>query len=396
MAEVTAETPTEATSGTAAETTAEATAGTRDEKSAGADPPWALLAELSHGCPLHCAYCSNPVELVSRSEELTAVQWAEVFRQAADLGVVQSHLSGGEPLLRRDLTEIVAAADGAGIHTQLVTSGVGLHEKRLAALTAAGLRSVQLSVQHADPVASELIAGARSFAAKERAARLVREADLPLGLNVVLHRANLAALDDLVELGLAWGAERIELANTQFYGWALRNRDALLPDREQIAAARESVERWRTRLAGRMDLIWVVPDYVDGTAKPCMGGWGAVSLTVQPDGTVYPCPAAAALPDLDAPNVKDHPLERIWRESKTFNIYRGEEWMQDPCRSCELRTKDFGGCRCQAYALTGYATRTDPACHLSPDHAFVRDLVDRPRIPGAVDAPTYTYRKEGP
>lgn len=374
----------------------EATGATGVTEVTGVQPPWALLAELSHGCPLHCAYCSNPTELVGRSEELTTAQWAEVFRQAADLGVVQSHLSGGEPLLRRDLTEIVAAADGAGIHTQLVTSGVGLHEKRLAALTAAGLRSVQLSVQHADPRASELIAGARSFAAKERAARLVREAELPLGLNVVLHRANLDALDDLVELGLAWGAERIELANTQFYGWALRNRDALLPDREQIARAREGVERWRGRLAGRMELVWVVPDYVDGTAKPCMGGWGALSLTVAPDGTVYPCPAAAALPGLDAPNVKDHCLEWIWRESKTFNIYRGEEWMRDPCRSCELRAKDFGGCRCQAYALTGDATRTDPACHLSPDHALVRDLVDRPRIPEPVAAPAYAYRKEGP
>lgn len=366
-------------------------------------PPWALLAELSHGCPLHCSYCSNPVELVDRASELTTDQWGGVFRQAADLGVVQSHLSGGEPLLRRDLTEIVAAADGAGIHTQLVTSGIGLHEKRLAALTDAGLRSVQLSVQHADPAASELIAGARSFAAKERAAGLVRAADLPLGLNVVLHRSNLDALDDLVELALAWGAERIELANTQFYGWALRNRDALLPDRAQISRARESVERWRERLAGRLDLVWVVPDYVDGTAKPCMGGWGAVSLTVAPDGTVYPCPAAAALPGLDAPNVKDRSLEWIWHESTAFNLYRGEEWMSDPCRSCELRTKDFGGCRCQAHALTGDAARTDPACHLSPDHALVRDVVDAPRVvasrhpadlsAGAAPAmPAYVYR----
>lgn len=362
----------------------------------GPAPPWALLAELSHGCPLHCSYCSNPLELIGRDSELTADQWAGVFRQAAGLGVVQSHLSGGEPLLRRDLTEIVAAADGAGIHTQLVTSGVGLHEKRLAALTDAGLRSVQLSVQHADPAASELIAGARSFAAKERAAALVRAADLPLGLNVVLHRANLDALDDLVELALAWGAERVELANTQFYGWALRNRDALLPSRAQISRARESVERWRERLAGRLDLVWVVPDYVDGTAKPCMGGWGAVSLTVAPDGTVYPCPAAAALPALEAPNVKDHSLEWIWHESKAFNLYRGEEWMSDPCRSCELHTKDFGGCRCQAHALTGDAARTDPACRLSPDHALVSDLVDaappapEPLTAGAV--PAYVYR----
>ncbi|MEV8366450.1 pyrroloquinoline quinone biosynthesis protein PqqE [Streptomyces niveus] len=353
------------------------------------DPPWALLAELSHGCPLRCSYCSNPVELTGRDSELTTDQWAGVFRQAADLGVVQTHLSGGEPLLRRDLTEIVAAADGAGIHTQLVTSGVGLHEKRLAALTAAGLRSVQLSVQHADPAASEHIAGARSFAAKERAAALVRAADLPLGLNVVLHRANLDALDDLVELALAWGAERLELANTQFYGWALRNRDALLPGRDQVSRARQSVERWRERLAGRLDLVWVVPDYVDGTAKPCMGGWGAVSLTVAPDGTVHPCPAAATLPGLHAPNVKDHSLEWIWHESTAFNLYRGEEWMRDPCRGCALRTKDFGGCRCQAHALTGDATRTDPACRLSPDHALVTGLVDT--LPRAA-APPYVYR----
>ncbi|GLF98309.1 pyrroloquinoline quinone biosynthesis protein PqqE [Streptomyces yaizuensis] len=366
-------------------------------------PPWALLAELSHGCPLRCAYCSNPVELISRSDELTTSQWADVFRQAAGLGVVQSHLSGGEPLLRRDLTAIVAAADACGIHTQLVTSGVGLGERRLAALTAAGLRSVQLSVQHADPAASEHIAGVRSFAAKERAARLVTAAGLPLGLNVVLHRANLDALDAIVELGIAWGAERIELANTQFYGWALRNRDALLPSREQVAAARARLAAWRTRLAGRPELLWVVPDYVDGTAKPCMGGWGALSLTVAPDGRVHPCPAAVALPGLEAPNVRDHPLEWIWYRSPAFNRYRGEAWMPEPCRGCELRGRDFGGCRCQAHALTGDAARTDPACSRSPDHHLVRALVDRasaarPHRPVEAPAtvPEYTYRQEGP
>ncbi|MFF8841468.1 pyrroloquinoline quinone biosynthesis protein PqqE [Streptomyces sp. NPDC015127] len=346
------------------------------------EPPWALLAELTHACPLRCVYCSNPLELTRRSAELTAEEWAAVFRQAAGLGVVQTHLSGGEPLLRRDLDAIVAAADGAGVHTQLVTSGSGLHAKRLAGLVAAGLRSVQLSVQHTDPVAAERIAGARAFGAKERAARLVKEAELPLGVNVVLHRANLEALDDLVELALAWGAERIELAHTQFYGWALRNRDALLPGRDMIADARLRVERWRDRLAGRMELVWVVPDHVDGIAKPCMGGWGAVSLTVAPDGTVLPCPAAATLPDLDAPGVREHTLEWIWYESPAFDRYRGEAWMREPCRTCELRTRDFGGCRCQAYALTGDATRTDPACSRSPDHPLVRDLVDRPRAPG--------------
>ena len=359
------------------------------------DPPWALLAELTHGCPLRCAYCSNPVELVGRSEELNTEQWVDVLRQAADLGVVQTHVSGGEPLLRRDLADIVTAADSAGLYTQLVTSGVGLHERRLGDLVDAGLRSVQLSVQHADPAAAELIAGARSFRAKERAARLVREAGLPLGLNAVLHRANIDGLDDLIALALAWGADRIELANTQFYGWALHNRAALLPTRDQTERARSSLARWRERLAGELELVWVAPDYLDGTAKPCMGGWGAVSLTVAPDGTVLPCPAAASLPDLDAPNVRDHPLAWIWHTSGAFNAYRGEAWMQDPCRTCALRTTDFGGCRCQAHALTGDATRPDPACRHAPDHPLVRALVDAPGTPARTPgpAPAYAYRE---
>ncbi|MEU7577014.1 pyrroloquinoline quinone biosynthesis protein PqqE [Streptomyces sp. NPDC041068] len=355
------------------------------------DPPWALLAELTHGCPLRCAYCSNPLELTARSVELTAAEWSDVLRQAADLGVVQTHLSGGEPLLRRDLAEIVAAADTAGIHTQLVTSGVGLHAERLARLVDAGLRSVQLSVQHIDPEAAGRIAGARAFAAKERAARIVTEAGLSLGLNAVLHRDNLDALDGLVELGLAWRADRVELANTQFYGWALRNRAALLPDPAQVARARERVERWRERLAGRMELVWVAPDYVDGVAKPCMGGWGALSLTVAPDGTVLPCPAAADLLGPAAPTVREHQLAWIWRESEAFARFRGEAWMSETCRGCELRTVDFGGCRCQAYALTGDAARTDPACHRSPDHGLVRALVEEARTPAGT-VPRYVYR----
>ncbi|MFJ3304052.1 pyrroloquinoline quinone biosynthesis protein PqqE [Streptomyces sp. NPDC086549] len=356
------------------------------------DPPWALLAELTHGCPLRCGYCSNPVELVGRSEELSARQWADVFRQAAALGVVQTHLSGGEPLLRHDLPAVVAAADTAGLYTQLVTSGLGLSERRLAALVAAGLRSVQLSVQHADAALSERIAGARSFAAKERAARLVRVAGLPLGLNIVLHRGNLDALDDLIALGVAWDADRIELANTQFHGWAQRNRAALLPTPAQTGRARDTVTRWRRRLGGTPELVWVAPDLVDATAKPCMGGWGRVSLTVAPDGTALPCPAAAALPGLDPPNVKDRRLDWIWRESKAFNAFRGESWMRDPCRSCALRTTDHGGCRCQAYALTGDATRTDPACRHAPDHHLVRDLVHGPRPRGDL---AYAYREGG-
>ncbi|MFF3500865.1 pyrroloquinoline quinone biosynthesis protein PqqE [Streptomyces sp. NPDC003247] len=364
------------------------------EGSAPVARPWALLAELTHACPLHCPYCSNPLELARRSGELSAGEWADVLRQAAALGVVHTHLSGGEPLLRPDLEEIVAAAEAAGIYTQLVTSGTGLDEPRLTALRTAGLRSVQLSVQHAEPRANDRIAGRpSSFAAKERAAALVRRAGLPLGLNVVLHRDNLDAVDALVELGVAWGVDRIELANTQFYGWGLLNRAALLPTRVQLARARESVERWRERLAGRVDLVWVVPDYFDGVAKPCMGGWGAVSLTVAPDGTVLPCPAAASLPDLDAPSVRDRSLAWIWDHSPAFGRFRGTAWMTGPCGGCPRREEDFGGCRCQAYALTGDAARTDPACALSPDHHLVRTLVDdhAPTTP----PPPYVYRRPG-
>ncbi|MCZ4603856.1 pyrroloquinoline quinone biosynthesis protein PqqE [Streptomyces sp. Lzd4kr] len=359
-----------------------------------ADPPWALLAELTHRCPLRCGYCSNPVELVGRSTELTADEWAGVFRQAADLGVVQTHLSGGEPLLRRELPDIVAAAGRSGLYTQLVTSGVGLGERRLGELVEAGLHSVQLSVQHADPDTSDRIAGARSFPAKERAARLIRAAGLPFGLNIVLHRANIDALDDLIALGTAWGADRIELAHTQFHGWALRNRATLLPTRDQVDRARTTLARWRERPDAVPELIWVTPDHVDGVAKPCMGGWGALSLTVAPDGTVLPCPAAAALPGLDPPNVRDRQLSWIWQESRAFNAYRGDSWMREPCRSCNLAATDHGGCRCQAYALTGDATRTDPACRLSPDHALVRDLVDSARPP--TGTPVHAYREGAP
>lgn len=345
--------------------------------------PWALLAELTHGCPLHCPYCSNPLQLTEKSAELTTAQWQDALRQAADLGVVSAHLSGGEPLLRSDLETIVETADRAGIHTQLVTSGVGLSQARLTRLVDAGLRSVQLSVQHAEPRPSDLIAGRRSFVDKERAAALIRAAGLPFGLNVVLHRHNLDVLDALIDLGRAWGADRVELANTQFYGWALRNRAELLPSREQLERAQHTVQRRREELAGTLELVWVVPDYYDGEAKPCMGGWGAISLTIAPDGTALPCPAAASISGLDAPNVRDHRLAWIWDRSPAFTRYRGTAWMREPCRSCDLREKDFGGCRCQAFALTGDAAATDPACRLSQDHAQLRELVDTAPPPAA-------------
>ncbi|MEV5751174.1 pyrroloquinoline quinone biosynthesis protein PqqE [Actinoallomurus sp. NPDC052308] len=353
----------------------------------GVEPPWALLAEVTHACPLHCPYCSNPLELVRRSAELDTAEWVRLMAEAGDLGVVHAHISGGEPLLRPDLAEIVAAAERAGIYTQLVTSGVGLDADRLGALVDAGLHSVQLSVQDATAAASDRIAGRRSFADKERAAEVVRAAGLPLGLNVVLHRHNLAGLDGIIRLGVEWGAERIELANTQFYGWALRNRAALLPGREALAAAEETVRRWREH--SPIELIWVVPDYYEGVAKPCMGGWGNRSITIAPDGRVLPCPVAYALPALSPPNARDHSLAWIWAHSPAFNAYRGTEWMREPCRTCPQREVDFGGCRCQAFALTGDPARTDPACRLSPDHHLIRELTETP-----ADA-DFVYRRPG-
>jgi PqqA peptide cyclase len=339
-------------------------------------PPWAMLAELTHGCPLHCPYCSNPVALVPRATELTAAEWARVMREAAALGVVQTHLSGGEPLLRRDLAEIVAAARAAGIHSQLVTSGLGLTRSRLAELVAAGLNSLQLSVQDASPGGSDRIAGARSFAAKERAAAEIRAAGLPFGLNVVLHRHNLDNLDEIITLGVTWGAQRIELANTQYHAWALVNRANLLPTRAQLARAEEVVRRRRDTAA--IELIWVLPDYFTELPKPCMGGWGKVSLTVGPNGTVLPCPGAYSLTHLDFPSVRDHSLEWIWNDSPAFNAYRGTSWMTGPCAGCPRAEIDHGGCRCQAHALTGDAARTDPTCHLSPDHHVVQEALSAP------------------
>jgi PqqA peptide cyclase len=356
--------------------------------------PWALLAEVTHACPLHCPYCSNPLELVRRSTELTTDDWARVLSEAADLGVVQAHISGGEPLLRPDLVRIVAAARSAGIYTQLVTSGLGLDAARLDTLVEAGLDSVQLSVQDADPAASDRIAGRPSYAAKERAAAVIREAGLPFGLNVVLHRHNLDRLAEIIELGVRRGADRVELANAQFYGWALRNRAALLPTRDQLERAKATVAASRERLGREPELVWVVPDYYEGVPKPCMGGWGTRSITVGPDGTALPCPAAYGIADLAPPNVGEHSLSWIWESSAAFNAYRGTDWMTGPCRECPRREIDFAGCRCQAYALTGDAARTDPACALSPDHRLVRE----PALAAEHGAPAadFVYRRPRP
>ncbi|MBM7774144.1 pyrroloquinoline quinone biosynthesis protein E [Actinokineospora baliensis] len=341
--------------------------------------PLGMLAELTHRCPLHCPYCSNPLEMVHRDRELTTGQWRSILSQARELGVLQVHLSGGEPLARRDLSELVSHASSLGCYVNLVTSGLGLTEARMADLAARGIEHVQLSIQAADPQRADIIAGTRAAKHKKAAAAAVRSAGLPLTVNAVLHRRNHDQVAAIIDLAEEWGADRLELANTQFYGWALRNRAALMPTRAQLDAAEPVVRAARQRLAGRMEVIYVLADYQDRLPKPCMHGWGARQFTVAPDGTVLPCPSAHVISSLTFENATRRPLAAIWYDSPSFNAYRGEDWMRDPCRTCVRREVDFGGCRCQAFLLTGAAENTDPVCSLSPHHdvvvgAVVEDL----------------------
>jgi PqqA peptide cyclase len=338
------------------------------------DSPFGLLAELTYRCPLACAYCSNPVELASYGDELTTAEWQRVFAAAQELGVLQLHLSGGEPLLRRDLAELARTACDLGMYTNLVTSAVGLSRRRAEELRTAGVDHVQISVQADEPTMSDDIAGIPSFARKVEACGLVKELGWPLTVNVVLHRQNIDRIGAILRLTEELGADRVELANTQYYGWARRNRDALLPSRSQLEQAEEVVSEARTRLKGRMDVIYVLPDYYSRYPKPCMGGWAQRQLTVAPNGDVLPCPAAQTLP-LPRASVRADSLARIWTESPLFQAFRGTDWMPEPCRSCDRKETDFGGCRCQAFLLTGDAARTDPVCHLSPDHGIVEAAV---------------------
>jgi len=354
------------------------------------DPPLALLAELTHRCPLRCPYCSNPLELSRASAELGTSSWKRVLGEAAALGVLQVHFSGGEPLVRRDLAELVRHAAKAGLYGNLITSGIHLDAGRLAELVDAGLEHVQLSFQDADMVFGDRIAGfLGAQEAKRRAARLVREAGLPLTVNAVVHRQNLDRLDAIIDLAVALGADRLEVAHVQYYGWALRNRAALLPSREQLDAATAAVEAARARLAGTLVIDYVVPDYYAHRPKACMGGWGRRFLNVSPAGKVLPCHAAETLTGLEFPSVDEASLAEIWYRSPAFERFRGTGWMAEPCRSCERREIDWGGCRCQAFALTGDATRTDPACALSPDHSLLAGA----RADADEGAPNFLYRQ---
>jgi pyrroloquinoline quinone biosynthesis protein E len=345
--------------------------------------PLGLLAELTYRCPLQCTYCANPLDLAGYRDELDTVTWSDVFAQARALGVLQLHLSGGEPGLRRDLVDLVAAANRLGLYTNLVTSGISLNATRIAGLAEAGLDHFQLSLQDAEAAPADRVAGRAAHERKLVVAEAVRAAGLPLTINVVLHRANVGHIPAIAELAGRLGADRLELAHTQFYGWALRNRAALMPTREQVDRAARDVAEVRERYG--YEVVHVAADYYDPRPKPCNYGWGARQLTVTPNGHVLPCLAAETLPGLEIPSVWSDSLERIWHESSAFRKFRGTDWLPDPCTSCALKEIDFGGCRCQAYQLTGDATVTDPVCDLSEHHELVldgiADLTPEPAVP---------------
>jgi len=352
-------------------------------------PPTTLLAELTHRCPLHCPYCSNPLDLVLSKAELDTEEWKRVITEARQLGVLQLGLSGGEPLVRRDLEEIVAHAHREGLYSTLVTSALGMTRERLDRLVDAGLEHVQISFQDSEQESAERIAGTRSWDAKHRAAAWVKARDVAFSVNVVLHRANLDRLEQIIDMAGALGADRVELANTQYYGWAVPNRDALMPTRAQVDRSAEIADRKAAEYKGRMQIIYVLPDYYSEFPKPCYGGWGSLYIMVAPNGNVLPCHAASQITSLTFDNVRDRSLAWIWENSSAFRAYRGDEWMREPCRSCARRHLDFGGCRCQAFALTGDARNTDPVCTLSPNRPMIDALLDRADAP---DDP-YVYRK---
>lgn len=352
-----------------------------------ADVPTTLLAEITHKCPLHCPYCSNPLQMVGASDELSTDVWKRVLSEARDLGVLQLGLSGGEPLVRPDVEELAAHARSLGLYTTLVTSGVGLTRPRATKLRDAGLEHIQISFQDSDAATADTVAGRSAVRQKQAAAAVVRELGFAFSVNVVLHRANLDRVGEIIELAAGLGADRLELANTQYYGWALANRRALMPTRAQVERASLIADEAIARYAGRMQIVYVLPDYYEARPKPCYGGWGAVYLVAMPDGRVLPCHGATQITTLAFDNVKDRPLRWIWESSPAFEAFRGEAWMKEPCRTCDRRAIDFGGCRCQAFTLTGDAANADPVCTLSPS----RHLIDAALTDWSGE-PTYTYR----
>lgn len=338
-------------------------------------PPLWLLAELTYRCPLHCVFCYNPVDYATQPAELSTADWLRVLREGREMGAVQLGLSGGEPLLRDDLEEIVAEGRRLGYYSNLLTSGVGLTEQRAAALKAAGLDHVQLSFQDSTREMNDFLSHTKTFELKNRVAQIVKGQGWPMVMNVVIHRLNIDHIGRIIEMAAELGAEYIELANTQYYSWAFVNRAQLLPTREQLKRAEAVTDEWRKKLEGRMRIFFVAPDYHEGKAKKCVNGWGSMFLTVTPDGTALPCHTAKMLPGLAFPNVRESSLRAAWFESEGFNRYRGTGWMKEPCSSCEHKEEDLGGCRCQAYLIAQDAEAADPVCRKSPHHSKVLEAV---------------------
>lgn len=355
-----------------------------------ANPPIAMLAELTHRCPLSCPYCSNPLELTRREAELDTDTWIRVFHEAADLGVLQLHLSGGEPASRRDLVELTRAAREAGLYTNLITSGIGLTERRLKELESAGLDHIQLSLQGTNAEMADLIGGYRGgFDRKMTVAEIIGRIGFPLTLNAVVHRRNMHQLPQAIDMAVEMGARRIEVATVQFHGWAMKNRGALMPTMEQARDANRIVAEARERLKGRLVIDYVPADYHAKYPKPCMGGWGSTGLNVTPEGKVLACHAAETIPSLSFETVRERSLSDIWYRSRSFNAFRGDDWMSETCRSCARKNVDFGGCRCQAMAIVGDPSATDPVCVKSPDHDVFRKRAQEL----AAEDDVLTYRK---
>ena len=351
--------------------------------------PYAMLCELTHRCPLSCPYCSNPVELELKSNEISTDLWKTALSDGANIGILQAHFSGGEPTARKDLEELVNHASKIGLYTNLITSGVLINEGRLKKLYDAGLDHVQISIQDTDPKNSEKIAGFKGHQKKIETCSLIRKVGLPLTVNAVMHRQNLHNLKNMIELAVELDAERLEVAQVQYYGWALKNQTAFLPTREQLDEATIIVEKARTKYKGILAIDYVVPDYYAKKPKSCMGGWGRQFLNITPAGKVLPCHAAESLDFLNFDNLKEKSLAWIWEHSESFNRFRGTDWMPEPCQSCDRREIDWGGCRCQAFALTGNADATDPTCEFSP----YRNVLDEPLSKAGSENPDFIYRK---
>ena len=338
-------------------------------------PLW-LLAELTYRCPLQCPYCSNPLDFAQHKNELDTEGWLRILREARKMGAAQLGFSGGEPLVRQDLEVLIAEARKLGYYSNLITSGVGMDEARIAAFKEAGLDHIQISFQASSEELNNYLGGTESFQHKYAMARLVKKYEYPMVLNIVLHRQNIDQIEDILKMTVDLEADYVELASTQYYGWSKLNEAHLLPTRAQLARAEKIAHEYQDQYKSRMRILYVVPDYYETRPKACMNGWGSVFLTIAPDGSALPCHAARQLPGLTFPNVRDHSVAWIWNESPTFNHFRGDEWMKEPCRTCPEKTKDFGGCRCQAYMLTGDAANADPVCDKSEHHAALVANVD--------------------